>query len=159
MTNVKNTAAALVGQNKDNAISVARVTAGKAINKKLVSLVKPKLPMMARGFADNPIFALAMANAIAFGIKNYTENSKANLAADMMLEAAAFQTAEAFEIDDMIEDLLDGISLPGGEALDFNVATAKTAELRAFAKEKGISLEGVTGIANIRTAITELLEG
>ena len=151
-TPISQTATNLMHQNKDNATAVARVTAGKAINKKLLDLVKPKLPLMVRGFADHELAPLLIANGVAFAIKQYTDNAKANEAADMMLEAAAFQTAEAFNIDDIIEDLLDGIKMPG--VLSFNIATAKTAELKAFAAEQGIDLSGCNNNDERKAAIT-----
>lgn len=152
---IKTTAAELVNQNKSNATAVARVTAGKAINKKLVSLIKPKLPFPVRSFADHELAPLFIANVVSFAIKNYTDSQKANEAADMMLEASAFQTAEAFNIDDLIEDLLDGIKLPGDEEVSFDISTAKMSELREYAKSNNIDLvdpEGnaIKGIDNIR---------
>ncbi len=112
MTNVKE----LVGQNKDNALLVAQVTTGKALNKTVLNVLKPKLPMMVRGYADSPVAAPVIANAAALAIRQYAPNNiRANQAADLMLKAAAFQMAEAFDIDSLIEDVLGSFVLPGEE--------------------------------------------
>ena len=156
MNTVTNT---LMTSNKANAIAVARVTAGKAINKKLIKLIKPRMPFGTQGIMDSEFAPLILANITAFAIKQYTDNDKAHKVADMMLEASAFQLAEGFNLDDMLEDLLDGISVPGMSNSSFNVSTASMAELRAYAKENMVDLKGITGIANIRQHINSELSG
>lgn len=157
---MKETFTDVLNQNKDNGIAVARVTTGKAINKSLIKLVKPHMPFGTSKFLDNALAPVVIANAFALAIKQYTNSPRAVMAADMMLEAAAFQTADAFNIDDLIDDLLDGISLPGfsNDPL-FDVATAKTAALRKFAADKEIDISGVSGITAIRETITAALAG
>ena len=99
--------------NKDAAILAGKLVAGKAINTKLVKLLKPKLPMMIRGYADSPFASLVAANIVGIAIKHYAPtNRRANEVADLMLEAAALEALQSFNIEDLIEELLKGVKLP-----------------------------------------------
>jgi hypothetical protein len=149
---MKQTIMGLGEQNKDNALAVARVTAGKALNKKLVKLIKPKLPFPINGLADSGFAPVIIANAVAFAIKQYTTNERANTIADLMLEAAAFQLAGSFNLDDMLEDLIDGIALPGAVAtVDLNAMSVT--DLKTLAKTNNIDIAGLTSKAEIRDAV------
>lgn len=106
-------------KNKEAAILAARITAGKAINKKVIKMVKPKLPMMARGYADSPFASVVLANIVGMAIKQYApDNKRAEQIADLMLEASAFQAIEGFDVEGMIDDLLKGVKLPKLEKED-----------------------------------------
>lgn len=115
---IKTTTMEMANINKQAAFNVAKITAGKALNTKLAKLVKPKLPMMLKGYADHPLFSSVIANLVAGAIKRYTDNDKANQAADAMIEAAMFQLADSFNIQETIDSFLDGFSLPSNEAKD-----------------------------------------
>lgn len=106
---ISTTSAELLSTNKDNVKLVAQVTAGKAINTKVIKMIKPKVPVMLRGYLDTPMAAPIVSNVIAFAIKHYTDNTNAHAVADMMLQASAFQLADSLNIDLFLEELLDGI--------------------------------------------------
>lgn len=99
--------------NKTAAVLAAKLVAGKAINKKLVKLIKPKLPMMLRGYAESPFASLVAANAVGVALKHYAPtNPKAMQIADLMLNAAALELLESFNIEEMLDGLLKGVKLP-----------------------------------------------
>ena len=99
--------------NKDSATLAARITAGKAINKRVMKLVKPKLPMMVRGYADSPIASVVLANIVGLAMKQYMpQSSKAQLVASMMLDASALQAIESFDLESILESVLEGVKLP-----------------------------------------------
>jgi hypothetical protein len=99
--------------NKEAVITAGKLVAGKAINKKLIKLIKPKLPMFMKGYADSPFAALVSANLVGIAIKHYApNNTKAIQVADLMLEAAALEAIESFNIEDLIDKLLKDVKLP-----------------------------------------------
>lgn len=117
ITTTKRTKASIANTLKDtnlSAVKIAtRITLGKTINKALAKKVKPKLPMMIRGYAEHPLFDILLANAFNIIVKQkFPENKKANYAADAMMEASMLTMAESFNLDEMLSDFLDGIKLP-----------------------------------------------
>ena len=117
ITPTKRTKASIANTLKDtnlSAVKIAtRITLGKTINKALAKKVKPKLPMMIRGYAEHPLFDILLANAFNIIVKQkFPENKKANYAADAMMEASMLTMAESFNLDEMLSDFLDGIKLP-----------------------------------------------
>lgn len=110
----KETAGTLVGQNKDALILASKIQVGKSLNTKVTKMIAPKLPMMVRGYADSPIATAAMANIVSFAVKQYMpDNAKANAVADLMVQSSAFQVMEGFDIEGMLNELLDGVDIPG----------------------------------------------
>jgi hypothetical protein len=99
-------------KNKSAALAAAKITAGKAINNKLMKLVKPKLPMMMRGYTDSPFAKVVLANATGLAIQQFLpDNKKANKAAELMLNAAALQMLESFDLEGMLDELLKGAKI------------------------------------------------
>lgn len=112
---IKDTAVATLAQNKQTFTVAAQVTAGRTVNQQLIKAIKPKMPMMLRGYADHPIASILLANATAFAIKQYMPtNNKANILADCMMQAAAIDTMDSFNIEDMVNDFISNLSLPTG---------------------------------------------
>lgn len=112
---IKDTAIATLAQNKQTFTVAAQVTAGRTVNQQLIKAIKPKMPMMLRGYSDHPIASILLANATAFAIKQYMPtNNKANILADCMMQAAAIDTMDSFNIEDMVNDFISNLSLPAG---------------------------------------------
>jgi len=114
MLEIKQTVGALLEGNKDAAKVSASIITGDIINKRIVSLVGPKLPIMVRGYADTEIGKAAIANLVA-GVVIHTmpENQKAVIAAECMIRSASLSFANSFNIQEIVDDILDGIKLPG----------------------------------------------
>jgi len=92
--------------------TAGKITTGRIINERLAKIVGPKLPMMVRGYASTPLGQAVMGNILAMAlIKFYPGNDKVQLAADCMITAGAVDIVDGFEIEKMVNELLDGIDL------------------------------------------------
>ena len=113
---VKETAGLLLEANKDAAKDSGKIIAGNILNNRLAQIVTPKLPMMVRGYAATPIGKAALANVVA-GVLIHTmpDNAKALLAAECMIQSASLEVASSLNIEQMVNDLLDGV--PGLDTL------------------------------------------
>jgi len=111
---IKQTASALVGANTSAIKLSAKLTVGNTLNDRVAAIVIPKLPMMARGLAlANPAITKAvLANAVSAAIMNVAPtNEKALLAADAMINAAMVEFVGTFNIEGMINELIDGLDI------------------------------------------------
>ena len=107
----------------------AKRRSGKMINQRVVAAIKPRLPMMARGYLDSELGSALICNAVAAAaIKYFPANEKVTLAADAMITAAADDFIGSFNIEEMIDGVLDGIDLSTLKDTgdDVRTATAKT---------------------------------
>ncbi len=110
---LKQTANIMLEANKDAAGNTAKLVAGRIINARLSKIVKPKLPMYARGYAGTPIGEAVIANVVASALIHFMpSNQKVVLAADSMIQAAMLEFAGSFDIEGMVDELLDGVKLP-----------------------------------------------
>lgn len=109
---------AIKDSNLSSAKLAAKLTLGKTANKSLAKVVKPKLPMMIRGYADHPLADVLIANLFSFAIKQKLPNNvKANYVAEAMLDAAMVSAADMLNIDEMVSDFIGGLKLPKGITL------------------------------------------
>jgi len=119
---LKTTALSIFEQNKIGIKHAAKVTVGKAINKNAAKLIIGSLPPMAKVFIkdEDPLVQAVVGNMVAFAIKHFTDNEKANLVADSMINAGSFSLFEKFNIEEMIDKLTAGINLKAltGQAED-----------------------------------------
>lgn len=119
MEKVKDIGSAVINANKDAAMAVAEITVGKAALKASKKLIKPRLPMYVRGYADSPLFDVVIANLVQIAVEaRFKDNDKVRKISKAMMTASALTVAEHFDIDGMIEEFIDGISLPKGMSLD-----------------------------------------
>lgn len=110
---IKNTGSILVEANKAAAVMSAEITAGNLLNERVAKLVAPKLPMMVRGYADSPIGRAALSNLVAGAVINFMpDNQVAVRAADAMVKSAMLSLVQEFNIEEMVNELLEGITLP-----------------------------------------------
>jgi len=99
--------------NKEALRIAAGLEAGKIINNKLVELVKPRIPVYARGYIDSPIGKAVLANAVASAMIHFLPtNQKATAAAEAMVQAGMVGFVGSFNIEEMINELLEGVTLP-----------------------------------------------
>jgi hypothetical protein len=115
----KDVASSVLDANKQAALAVAEITIGKAALKSAGKLVKPKLPMFVRGYADSPLFEVIIANLVHIAVDaRFKDNAKARKISKAMMTAAALTVSEHFDVDGMIEDFIDSIGMPKGVSLD-----------------------------------------
>lgn len=110
---IKQTAGAVIGQNKDAAKVAAQLTAGNVLNDRVVKLVKPQLPVLARGYMETQLGKAVAANVAAAALIHFfPTNKKAVMAAEAMINAAMANFIASFDIEGTVNELLDGINLP-----------------------------------------------
>lgn len=108
MTKVSN----IVTANKSAAVSVAKIEAGRIAVKQAVKLVKPAVPMMARGYLETALGELAVANLFKFAVDNFAPNNdKAKLVADAMLQGAMLGAIQSLNVEQMINDVMDKVDI------------------------------------------------
>ena len=73
---VKQTAGAVLGQNKTAAKLAAQLTAGNVLNTRVVKLIKPQLPVLARGYAETELGKAVAANVTAAAIIHFFPTNK-----------------------------------------------------------------------------------
>lgn len=111
---LKNTGDILLEANKAAAVMSAEITAGNLLNERVAKLIAPKLPMMVRGYADSTIGKAALSNMVAGAVINFMPNNDVAVrAADAMVKSAMLALVQEFNIEEMVNELLDGITLPG----------------------------------------------
>ncbi len=114
MMNLKDTASILVEGNKTALKANASRRAGVMFNQRVANIVTPRLPMMARGYAQEPWFKFVLANAVAGAlIKFGASNDKLMMLADAGVVAANDEFLGSFDLEGMVDDLIDGIDVTG----------------------------------------------
>ena len=102
----------VVDVNKDALKLAAKLEVGKVATAQLKKVVKPKLPMMVRGYADSPLFDIVLANAVGVALREYASNNeKAQIVAEAMIQSAAVEMVSSFNINDMINEMLETIDI------------------------------------------------
>ena len=105
---------ALIEQNKESLGNSAKRRAGRIFNKRLAQVVVPKLPAMVRMYSDQAWFKYALANTVAgLIIKFGYTNDKLIAVSEAAVDAAADDFLGAMNLEEIVNELLDGIELPG----------------------------------------------
>jgi len=113
MLKVSQTANAVIGQNKESAKLAAQLTAGNILNDRVVKLIKPQLPLVARGYAETELGKAVAANVAAAALIHFfPTNKKAVMAAECMIQSAMAGFVASFDIEGTVNELLDGINIP-----------------------------------------------
>ncbi len=109
---VKMKVSTIVTANKTAAVSVAKIEAGRIAVKQAVKLVKPAVPMMARGYLESALGELVVANVFKFAVDNFAQgNEKAQVVADAMLQGAMLGAIQSLNVEQMIADVLDKVDI------------------------------------------------
>ena len=117
---LKEVTTVLAQSNIDAAKLAAKQDVGGIVLDRLVKAVQPKAPLLVRPYLGEPWGKLIIANAFAAAvIKWFPDNTKALFAADAAVKAANRDAFNEFDLRGMIDDILDGITVPtntaGGE--------------------------------------------
>ena len=118
---IKRTLGVAVEANKAAAVLTAEVTAGNLINDRLAKIImgNKSVPTMVKLGVDSPIGKAVMSNAVAAALIHFMPtNDKAMRAADAMIKSAMLEFGASFDVEGMIDELLDGITLPDLGATD-----------------------------------------
>lgn len=102
----------IVTANKNAAVSVAKIEAGRIAVKQAVKLVKPAVPVMARGYLETALGELIVANLFKFAVDNFAANNdKAKLVSEAMLEGAMLGAIQSLNVEQMISDVLEKVDI------------------------------------------------
>ena len=107
---VQEAAAALYSMNVEAAKDNGQRRAGKMFNDKVLGMVRPKLPALVRGYADESWFQFAIINATALAaVKFAPENRKLAWVTEAAVRAVNDDFIGSLNIEGMIEDILSTI--------------------------------------------------
>jgi hypothetical protein len=107
---MKDLASVLVEGNKEALVVNSKRRAGKMFNQRAIALIKPKLPMMVRGYADEAIGEFVIANLIAAAIIKFgSNNEKLLMLSEAGIHAASDDLIGSLNIESVINELIDGI--------------------------------------------------
>jgi hypothetical protein len=112
----KSSAVSCFGDNKENAILMAKVEFGKTVLMQAKARLKSVTPIFLRGFIDSKYSDLVLANVYAIAQKYYLPgNAKAALLTDCVLKAGALGLGAGFDLptkaNDYINSVFSGINL------------------------------------------------
>lgn len=106
---------------KNATVTVAQIKAGEALNKGLMKIIKPQLPMMVRGYADHPLAPVLVSlglTAVAEYLPEGDNKTRVGKAANLMLTAAIADGADQYlDVNAIIEKLFEGMPKHVNEAL------------------------------------------
>ena len=106
----KNTACAVIGDNKENLVFMAKAELGKTVLMQAKARIKGVLPGIVRGYVDSKYSGIVIANVFAFVQKFYlADNAKAELLTDCVMKAAALDLGASFDIPTKVNEYVNGI--------------------------------------------------
>lgn len=107
---------AIVTANKTAAQTAVKIEAGNIALDKLAKLLSPRMPFGTSSYLKSPLGKVVMANLISFAINQYAANNpKAKIIGDAVMDAAALELVQSFNISALIDDLVGSINLTGLE--------------------------------------------
>lgn len=104
---------AVITKKNASALKAAgKIEAGQIAINRITKMIGPKLPMMLRGYADTPVARIVIANLFSLAVQQYAPNNeKAQLISDAMMEGAMLEFVQSFNLDQMLDGVLDGIDM------------------------------------------------
>ena len=119
MLNAKETLSVMMDANKEAGVDSAKIIAGNILNKRVNILVMKTLPAGVKfavgSYLDSNVGKALIANAAAAAlIHTMPGNEKVEIAAEAMINSASLTLASSFNIEEMVNELLDGV--PGLDA-------------------------------------------
>lgn len=98
--------------NKDLAKAAGYLEAGRIVNNKLAQLIGPKLPVMIRGYAQEPIGKLVLANLLLVGVQKFRPDNQALAKLAYAGVTSAYSGVfESFDIEGLIDGFLGDSSI------------------------------------------------
>lgn len=114
MANNTNKVTAIVTANKTAAQNAVKIEAGNIAIGKLANLLAPKMPFGTSGYLKTPLGKVVLANVVNFAIQQYAANNpKAKVIGEAVMDAAALELVQSFNVGAMIDDLIGSVNLTG----------------------------------------------
>ena len=124
----------MVEQNKSAFRTSATRRSGKIFNDRVINLIKPRLPLMVKAYADTDLGRFVIANTVAAAIVKFgATNEKLLILADAGIQDAADDFLGSFNLEEMVNDLIDGIDVSGLTTAADNGREATASGLRMAA--------------------------
>lgn len=112
MLKVNQTLSIISDENKAAAKVAGRLTVGNILNDRASALIIPKLPFMAKGYAETPMGKAVIANVVAGAVVHFLPtNDKAVLASQAMVHSAMANFVSSFNIEELVNEFFDGINI------------------------------------------------
>jgi len=128
---IKDVGTILLEGNKTAFKANASRRAGAMFNDRVTNMIAPRLPMMVRGFTNEPWFRFVIANAVAGAILKFGyDNEKLVLLADAGVNAANDEFLGSFNFEELINQAIDGIDVSGLTKTSDTVREAAASGLR-----------------------------
>lgn len=119
----KNALSTAATVNKDAAFLAAELAVGKAGLTLANKAIKPKTPLLARGYVGTVYGDAVVANLVLVGVQAFApNNAKANAVANAMVRNAAVMLMQEIDIEGLINSMFDGIE--GGKVDELTAAFA-----------------------------------
>jgi hypothetical protein len=101
-----------INKNTDAAKQAAIVVAGSTLNSLIASRMGKQLPRKYRKLANHPMANIVIANMASFAVQNFaSDNNKAKIATEAMMQAAMQDFLQSFNIEQIIGEVLDSVNL------------------------------------------------
>lgn len=112
MLRIGQTGVVLSEENKLAIALAAKITAGNILNDRATKIIIPKIPIVARGYANTEIGKAVISNVVAGAIVHFAPtNQKAVLASQAMINSAMLNLAKSFNIEKLVNEFIDGINV------------------------------------------------
>ena len=109
---VRQSADVAMARNQEALRIASSLTVGNVLNDRAVKIITPKLPLMAKGYADSEMGRAVLANVVAGLVTHFLPaNEKASMASKAMVDAAMVSFVGSFNIEEMVNEFLDGVNL------------------------------------------------
>ncbi len=103
---------ALTNANKQAGTQAAKVRAGKILVRKLTKVLKAQAPKSVGPYLEHPLAGIVLANLVYAAAFNYLpDNERLKIVAQAMLDGAAGEFLDQFDIEGMLDGFLEGVNL------------------------------------------------
>ena len=109
MSKVKAVATAAVASNKTAGLEAAKLKVGKSAVNLMAKMIKPKMPVGTKGFADHPLCGIVIANAAKIAVDQIggDDNKKLKAISDAAMTYAYFELIDKIDVEGMLSDISD----------------------------------------------------
>lgn len=102
----------LLSNNKTAFVGASQMQLGKIVTNRAVAALAGKMPLGTGKYLETPFGKVVAANIAALMIKHYRpDDRKLNFVVDGMMQSAAYESIDAFDIDGMIAGLLQDVNV------------------------------------------------
>lgn len=109
MSKFEQTVSQTVGANKKAAKTAAMIKVGGTANKTVSDIIRKNLPKKYQKISTNPFFELAVANAFAVGMKQFSSDRRVDNLSDAMLTASMVEITNMINFQDILSQVMEKV--------------------------------------------------